>query len=76
MTELSGKNEMGKERPKDNPYEVWMTPIGEYHVLKKWKSPKGEAADPYARWLVYHPESGDIGDMYAAEIKKYGRLIR
>lgn len=75
MNEPSSKNECRKMRPKDEPYEVWMTPIGEYRVLNKQKSPKGEAADPFARWMVYHPESGDMGDMYAAEIKKFGWRI-
>lgn len=76
MTELSSTNECRKTRDKNDPYEVWATPIGEYHVLSKQKSPKGEAADPFARWFVYHPESGDMGDMYAAEIKKVGWRIR
>jgi hypothetical protein len=73
---LSSKNECAKTRPTHDPYEVWVTPIGEYRVLKKQKSPKGEAADPHARWFVYHPESGDMGDMYAADIKRHGRRVR
>lgn len=75
MSDLSGVNECRKTRDKNEPYEVWETPIGEYRVLSKQKSPKGESADPYARWFVYHPESGDMGDMYAADIKKWGRRI-
>lgn len=76
MTQLSSRNDCAKTRPTSDPYEVWNTPIGDYLVLKKYKSPRGEAADPAARWFVYHPESGDMGDMYAAEIKKYGRRIQ
>jgi hypothetical protein len=68
-------NPCGKTRDKNDPYEKWETPIGVYHVMKKYKSEESEAKDPTARWLVYHPESGDMGDMYAAEIKKYGRRI-
>lgn len=52
-----------------------MTPIGEYRVLSKQRGPEGEAKDPYSRWFIYHPESGDMGDMYAADIKKYGWRI-
>lgn len=77
MTELSSKNECGKTRPKDNPYESWWTPIGIYHVLKKYKSPKGEAEDPYARWFTLcENEYMEMGDMYAADIKKMGYRIR
>ena len=78
MTELSSKNECAKTRPKDNPYESWEVPgVGIYHVLKKYKSPKGEAADPYATWFVWcENEYNDMGDMYAAEIKRYGRRIK
>lgn len=77
MDTLSTKNESGKTRPKDNPYESWWTPIGIYHVLKKYKSPAGEAADPYARWFCWcENEYNDMGDMYAAEIKRMGRRIK
>lgn len=71
---LSSKNECAKTRPRNDPYEVWATPIGDYLVLKKYKSPRGEAADPYARWLTYC--NGDMGDMYAAEIKKWGVRVK
>ena len=73
---MTNKNPCSKTRPKDDPYEVWLTPIGEYHILKKYRGPEGEAADPYSRWLTYHPESGDMGDMYAGEIKRHGWRIR
>ena len=78
MTELSDKNECAKTRPKDDPYESWEVPgVGIYHVLKKYKSPKAEAADPFARWFTYcENEYGEMGDMYAAEIKRYGRRIK
>lgn len=70
---MTTKNPCARTRPLDNPYEVWRTPIGDYKVLKKYKSPEGEAKDPYARWFTYC--NGDMGDMYAADIKKWGYRI-
>lgn len=73
---MTNSNPCAKTRPKDNPYESWATPIGVYHVLKKYKGPKGEAADPFARWFTFcDNEYGEVGDMYAADIKKFGTLI-
>lgn len=69
-------NPYAKTRPQDDPYESWATPIGIYHVLKKYKSAEGEAKDPYARWFCYcENEYGESGDMYAAEVKSMGTLI-
>lgn len=76
MNTPSSTNECRKQRDKNDPYEVWMTPVGEYRVLSKQRSPKGEAADPYARWFVYHPDTGDMGDMYASDIKRYGWRVQ
>lgn len=71
-------NPCAKTRPKSDPYESWEVPgIGVYHVLKKYKSPEGEAKDPYARWFVWcENEYNDMGDMFAAEIKRHGRRIK
>lgn len=68
------KNLCGKTRDKSNPYESWMVPgIGVHHVLKKYKSPEGEAADPYARWFCFvDNEYGESGDVYAADIQRFG----
>lgn len=75
---LSNKNTQGKMRDKNDPYEVWRTLDGswEWRVLKKYKSPKGEAKDSYARWFcaVRSPMTyGDfeLGDTYVSEIKQY-----
>ncbi len=77
MTELSSKNECGKTRPKTDPYESWLVPgIGVHHVLKKYKSPKSEAADPYSRWFCYvENEYGESGDVYAHDIMRHGVRI-
>ena len=46
---MTNSNTCAKTRPKSDPYESWEVPgIGTFHVLKKYKSPKGEAADPFA----------------------------
>lgn len=75
-TTLSTKNDCGKTRPKENPYETWDMGFCLYHVLKKQKSPAGEAKDKFARWTVYaEGEFCEVGDMYAAEVKRTGRRI-
>ena len=47
------KNECGKCRKIDNPYEVWVSFDGtwEWRVLKKYQSPENEAKNAYARWF-------------------------
>lgn len=71
---MTSKNPCGKTRPKSDPYETWMVPgIGPHLVLKKYKGPEGEAADPYARWFCYvDNEYGEMGDVYAHEIMRHG----
>jgi hypothetical protein len=71
---MTSKNPCGKTRPKTNPYESWMVPgIGVHHVLKKYRGPEGEAADPYARWFVFvDNEYGECGDVYAHDIMRHG----
>ena len=69
------KNACGKTRPKENPYEIWVSRDGTWKwlVRKKYQSPEGEAANPYARWFctVITPGApyGDTGDVYISEIK-------
>ena len=94
------KNECGKTRKLDNPYEVWKCrmeighwelPSGptkhkkfleiEYRVLKKYKSPKGEAEDPFARWFTAAKSeatfgSWEYGDTYVRDIVSTGRRIQ
>lgn len=77
-------NPCGKTRPKDDPYEVWegfgQTQGWTWKVLKKQKSPEGEAKDPFARWfcLVTSPftgSMGDMGDVYATEVQRLARRV-
>ena len=70
------KNECGKMRPQDNPYEIWTSRDGqwEWHVLKKYKAPKSEVKDGYARWFcaVKSPFTYggfELGDCYVIDIK-------
>jgi hypothetical protein len=73
------KNPCGKSRPRGNPYEVWETPDGSWRweVLKKWQADDNKE---WARWFcdVYSPyvPSGEMGDVYVAEIKKVARLVK
>jgi len=75
------KNECGKTRPKDKPYEIWKTADGawEWHVLKKYQTPEKEAANIYARWfcLVKSPfvPDGEMGDTYVKDIKSVARIV-
>lgn len=70
-----GKNECAKTRPVENPYEIWMTPDGqwEWRVLKKYQTPENEAKNPYARWYVAVKSpmtygSYEYGDTYIQDI--------
>lgn len=67
------KNECGKMRTKDNPYEVWRNDSGwEWRVLKKYQTPEKEAQNPYARWMVWAKSPmcpfGEMGDTYISDI--------
>ena len=76
------KNECGKTRKLDNPYEVWSGPSGfEWRVLKKYQATENEAKNPYARW--YCAVKSDMtygefeyGDTYVSDIKSYGVQIK
>ena len=72
------KNECGKTRKLDEPYEVWTGPAGfEGRVLKKYQNPEREAENPHARWFCAvksnftHGEF-ELGDVYVSEIKQHG----
>ena len=67
--------------PKDA-YEVYATADFSWihYVLKKYQSPEAEEKNEYARWFcaVSSPMtfgSLDLGDVYAAEVKRQGHLI-
>ena len=72
--ELIMKNECGKTRKVDNPYEVWEDGMGwVWHVLKKYQRPEKELTNPNARWFVaakspYTYGSWEYGDTYVREI--------
>ena len=88
------KNECGKTRDVNNPYEIWKCRMNfgveggfddileiEYRVLKKYKSPKGEAEDPFARWYTAAKSeatfgSWEYGDTYIRDIVSSGRRIK
>lgn len=65
------KNECGKMRKPDNPYEVWGNRQGwTWKVLKKWQADDNK---PYGRWFCFVtsplcPE-GEHGDVYVKDIK-------
>ena len=73
------KNECGKTRPKDNPYEVWVSLDGTWtwKVLKKWQADDDK---PYARWFcdVVSPfcPDGEMGDVYVTDIKENARKVK
>ena len=85
---MSSKNECGKTRDINNPYEVWECKMQlgldvlniEYRVLKKYKNPKNEAADPFARWFTAAKSeatfgSWEYGDTYVRDIMSTGRRV-
>jgi len=76
------KNECGKIRPRENPYEVWQSYDGswEWRVLKKYQNPEKEAKNTYAVWFcdVVTPivPYGEMGDVYVADIKQNATRIK
>ena len=76
------KNECGKMRKQDNPYEIWSNDSGwQWRVLKKYQKPELEAKNPYARWFCavsspYTWGEFELGDVYVSEIKSNGRLVK
>lgn len=68
-----GKNLHGKVRTVDNPYHIIVQGDWEWRVLRRYQSPDGERANPYARWYcaVKSPMtygSWEYGDTYIADI--------
>jgi hypothetical protein len=72
-------NPFAKTRPIENPYAIYEGPAGfEWRVLKTYKLAKNE--DMYSRWMVAAKSdatfgSFEMGDTYAIEVKRYGRLV-
>jgi hypothetical protein len=75
------KNECGKTRKADNPYEVYQGMNGfEWRVLKKYQNTENEAKNPYARWFCavksnYTYGEFELGDVYVSEIKMNGTKL-
>ena len=73
-------NPFAKSRKTDEPYAIYQGPGGwEWRVLKTYKMAANEAKDQYARWLVAAKSPNtygefEMGDTYASEILRYGRL--
>ena len=74
------KNLCAKTVTRENAYEVWQTSDGSWtwYVLKKWQIDDNKE---YARWFcdVVSPfvgESGEMGDVYVAEIKEQAKRIK
>ena len=74
---LRPKNLCAKTRKQNNPYEIWVRADWEWRVLKKWQIDDDK---PAARWfcavksnLTYG--SFELGDVYVADIKKYGTKL-
>ena len=72
-------NPFGKSATKYQPYAVYRGNQGfTWCILKTYKRPDKEASDKHARWFTfttsdYCPE-GEFGDVYAGEIRQFGRL--
>jgi len=72
-------NPFAKSTTKYHPYAVYRGNQGfTWCILKTYKRPDKEASDKHARWFTfttsdYCPE-GEFGDVYAREIRQFGRL--
>jgi len=72
-------NPFGKSRDIAKPYAIYTGPMGfEWRILKTYKLVKNEGS--YARWLVAAKSddtfgSHELGDTYAIDVKRYGRLV-
>ena len=65
------KNTHLKERPIDDPYEIWESLGWEWRVLKQWQLDDDK---PFARWFCgvrspYTYNEFVLGDVYVSEIK-------
>lgn len=74
------KNQFAKARPITDPYAIFVCGDLTWHVVKTYKLPHREDIDAHARWQVAGKSdatggSFEIGDMYRAEVERYGRLV-
>jgi len=69
------KNNCGKTRKVDRPYEIWTNDSNwEWRVLKKYQSPENEAKNVWARWYcaVKSPFTygeWEYGDVYVSDVQ-------
>ena len=75
------KNECGKTRKIDNPYEVWVSGNWEWRVLKKYQNEENEAKNQYARWFcgVASPFTYgqfELGDTYVNDVKRNATRVK
>ena len=87
---MPNKNECGKTRKLDNPYEVWECRMDmgfgdviniEYRILKKYQTPIKESENPFARWFTAAKSeatfgSWEYGDTYVRDIVSSGRRVK
>ena len=71
-------NQFAKSRKTMDPYAIFKAGDMTWHVLKTYKQVKNE--DAYARWFVAAKSDAtfgefEMGDTYALEVKRYGRLV-
>lgn len=75
------KNLCGKMVKRENAYEIWVTPNGQWwwYVLKKYQNEENEAKNEYARWFcdVISPivPDGEMGDCYVKDIKSVAKKL-
>lgn len=73
------KNERGKARPVNQPYEVWDNGEEIFQVLKCYQAPHNEASNEYARRLVAYSGSGEVDeaghDMYLSDLRRRAVMV-
>ena len=75
------KNECGKTRKIDNPYERWKAGNWEWRVLKKYQNEENEVKNQYARWFcgVASPFTYgqfELGDTYVNDVKSNATRVK
>jgi hypothetical protein len=74
------KNEMGKTRPVNQPYEIYLQDGWEWRVLKHYQSKENEAKNVWARCMCAVKGPGtfggyNMGDTYIKDYTSYGNLM-
>ena len=63
------------------PYATYRAGALTWKVLKTWQRPDKEKDNQHARWFVLGESPaagsyGDLGDMYAAQVREHGILVQ